>query len=115
MMKIPPHLSFRQTLEGMSLSFNPSAANGLNVAMQFDISGNEPGLYHLRIAAGECTFHDGPIDDPSLTINTPSEVWLAISRGEMGGQEALMQGLYTAQGDLSLLCKWTPFSTVRQR
>jgi putative sterol carrier protein len=38
-------------------------------------------------------------------IKTPAQVWLAIARGEMDGQQAFMSGKYTAQGDLSLLIK----------
>lgn len=38
-------------------------------------------------------------------IHTPSDVWLAVSRGEMDGQVALMQGKYTVEGDFNLLLK----------
>jgi len=104
-MQIPIKLNLRQTLEGMPLTFDPTAAEGLAATIQFDMTGPEPGVYHLRIADGECTFHAGPVAAPTLTITTPSDVWLRISNGELSGQEALMQGLYTAEGDLSLLLK----------
>ena len=100
-------------LEGMPLAFDsdaagdPSTGSGqvLDGTIQFDVTGTEPGVYHLRIAGGECTFHEGPAASPSLTIPTPSDVWLKISRGEIAGQEAMMQGLYNATGDISLLLK----------
>ena len=104
-MQIPTNLNLRQTLEGMVLAFDPAAAGELTATIQFDVSGPEPGVYHLRIAGGECTFHTGPATSPSLTISTPSDVWLKISRGELSGQEAMMQGLYNATGDISLLLK----------
>ncbi len=104
-MQIPTNLNLRQTIEGMPLTFDPSAAKGLTATLQFDVRGPESGVYHLRIAGGECTFHTGPAAAPTLTIATPSDVWLRISSGELSGQEALMQGLYTATGDLSLLLK----------
>ena len=104
-MQPPTNLSLRQTLEGMSLTFDPTAAEGLAATIQFDVTGPESGIYHLRIANGECSFHAGPATVPTLTITTPSDVWLQISSGQLSGQEALMQGLYTAQGDLSLLLK----------
>ena len=100
-----PKLNIRQTIEGMPLAFSAEAAGDLTGDIQFDITGTEPGIYHLHIAKGECTFRVGPADEPTLTINTPSDVWLKISRGELSGQDALMQGLYTASGDLSLLLK----------
>ncbi|MCP4544741.1 MAG: hypothetical protein GY832_47180 [Chloroflexi bacterium] len=105
------NLNLRQTIEGMPLTFDASAAKGLTATIQFDVSGPESGVYHLRIAGGdgstaaECAFYTGPAAEPTLTISTPSDVWLRISSGELSGQEALMQGLYTADGDLSLLLK----------
>ncbi|OQY22464.1 MAG: hypothetical protein B6I35_05945 [Anaerolineaceae bacterium 4572_32.2] len=104
-MQVPTDLNLRQTLEGMTLAFDPTAAGDLAATIQFDVSGPEPGVYHLRIVGGECTFHIGPAAAPTLTISTPSDIWLKISRGELSGQEALMQGLYSAEGDLSLMLK----------
>ena len=68
-------LNLRQTLEGMPLVFDPAAAGELTATIQFDVSGPEPGAYHLRIGGGECTFHEGTTASPSLTISTPSDVW----------------------------------------
>jgi apolipoprotein N-acyltransferase len=113
-MKIPKNLSLRQTLEGMTLTFNPEAIPDLDAIIQFDVSpstdaqdaaDNEAGVYHLVIANGECTFHEGAALSPMLTIITPSDVWLKISRGDLTGYEALMQELYTATGELELLMK----------
>jgi len=104
-MRIPTNLNLVQTLEGMPLTFKPKAAAGLNATIQFDVSGDEPGVYHLSIANGECHFHKGAVDAPTLTIATPSDVWLKVSHGELSGQDALMQGLYQASGDLSLMLK----------
>jgi transposase len=104
-MNIPKNLTLRQTLEGMPLTFNPQAADGLEAIIQFEVSGAEPGVYHLRIANGECSFHDGAVQTPSITIITPSEVWMKISRGELTGYDALMSELYTATGEITLLMK----------
>ena len=84
-MKTPTNLNIRQTIEGMPLTFNRDAADGLTAVIQFDISGDDSGSYHLAIADSECTFHTGPAAAPTLTITTPSEVWLKISRGEISG------------------------------
>ena len=45
----------------------------------------------------------------TTTINTPFEVWVAISRGEMKGEEALGKQLYTVTGDFSLMINWNKF------
>jgi multimeric flavodoxin WrbA len=39
-------------------------------------------------------------------IETPYTVWRSISRGEITGQEALFQRLFTVLGDFSLMMQW---------
>ncbi|MCP4139890.1 MAG: hypothetical protein GY755_06310 [Chloroflexi bacterium] len=98
-------LNFHETIAGMPTAFNAEAAGDLVADIQFDVSGTEPGTYHLHIESGTCQFHEGEAASPSLTIKTPSEIWLAISRGEMDGQTAFMEQKYTVEGDFSLLMK----------
>jgi putative sterol carrier protein len=95
----------RQTIEGMALVFDPSAAGDLSASIQFDVSGADPGVYHLDIADGDCRFGLGPSDRPTLTVATPSEVWERISAGEVSGRDALADGLYEVRGDASLLMR----------
>lgn len=42
-------------------------------------------------------------------IDTPFEVWAAISRGEIEGAEALGKQLYKVSGDFSLMMNWDKF------
>ena len=93
----------RELLRAMPLGFNPDAAAGMTAVAQFEISGNEQFTSHLKIADGACTYHEGPADKPSLVIKSPAHVWLKISRGELDGQKAFMEGQYRVEGDLGLL------------
>lgn len=97
--------TLRQTIEGMALVFDPSVAGDLSASIQFEVSGAEPGVYHLDIADGDCRFGLGPSDQPTLTVATPSEVWERISVGEVSGRDALAEGLYEVRGDASLLMR----------
>ncbi|MBW1945190.1 MAG: NAD(P)H-dependent oxidoreductase, partial [Deltaproteobacteria bacterium] len=92
-------------LQIMPLGFRADAAEGLNAIYQFEVSGSENFVAHLKIEKGACTYQDGPADQPNVTIKTPADIWLAISMGEMDGQQAFMGGKYTVEGDLSLLMK----------
>jgi multimeric flavodoxin WrbA/putative sterol carrier protein len=94
-----------ELLRMMPLGFRPERADGLSAVYQFDVSGSEEFVAHLRIENGECTFHEGPADSPSVVIRTPADVWLAIAKGEMDGQQAFMSGKYKVEGDLSLLMR----------
>jgi len=95
----------RELLQIMPTIFDPSAAMGLNATYEFQVSGEEVFSAHLRIEHGSCTYAEGPVDSPGVVIKTPASVWLAISRGELDGQTAFMNGKYTVEGDLTLLLK----------
>ncbi len=95
----------RELLAMMPLAFHAPAAEGLSAVYQFEVQGDETFVAHLRIAGGACTFHEGPADKPDLTIKTPADVWLKISKGELNGQQAFMDGRYKVEGDLNLLLK----------
>ncbi|OIO91679.1 MAG: hypothetical protein AUK03_10785 [Anaerolineae bacterium CG2_30_64_16] len=114
--RLPPPTSrdtMRDIVAGMALVFNPQAAGDMQAVVQFDVNGQEPGQYSLRIAEGQCAAFEGAHPEPTLTIHTPSEVWLAISRGELDGAQAMMQGKYTIEGDLGLLIRFNQlFSTT---
>jgi putative sterol carrier protein len=101
----PAATTCREMLQSMPLAFNPSAAQGLAAVYQFEISGDESFTAHLKIAEGACSYHDGPSAKPGVVIQSPAEVWLAVSRGELDGQQAFMAGKYKVEGDLSLLMK----------
>jgi putative sterol carrier protein len=95
----------RELLGMMPLAFNAAAAEGLTAVTQFEVQGDETFVAHLRIAKGACTYHEGPADKPNLIIRTPADVWVKISRGELSGQQAFMDGRYKVEGDLNLLLK----------
>jgi putative sterol carrier protein len=98
-------LNCHDIIAGMPEVFDAEAAGELTADIQFDVSGEEAGSYTLHIENGTCSFFEGEAVSPSLTIHTSSEVWLAVSRGKIDGQAALMQGKYTVDGDFNLLLK----------
>jgi putative sterol carrier protein len=96
-------LNCHDIIAGMPTVFDAEAAGDLTADIQFDVSGEETGSYYLHIDKATCSFLEGEANSPSLTIHTPSDIWLAVSRGEVDGQAALMQGEYAVEGDFSLL------------
>jgi putative sterol carrier protein len=95
----------RELIRMMPRGFNAEAAEGLRAVYQFEISGDEEFTAHLNIADGRCQYGDGPAESPGVIVQSPADVWLAISRGEKDGQTAFMAGEYKVQGDLSLLMR----------
>ena len=97
--------SCKELLRMMPLGFNPAAAGNLQAIYQFEVTGDENFTAHLTIADSKCFYHDGPAEKPHLVIKTPAEIWLKISRGELNGQKAFMEGKYKVEGDMTLLLK----------
>ena len=94
-----------QAIEGMTLTFNSEKAVDLEAVIQFELKNEPDGKYFLNIRGGNCTFHKGEHEKPTLTIKTPSDVWLKIARKEMNGAIAMMTGRYKTSGDGSILLK----------
>jgi multimeric flavodoxin WrbA/putative sterol carrier protein len=92
-----------ELLEMMPLGFNSAEGENLEAVYQFEISGRENFTGHLKISGGRCSYHDGPADTPGVIIKSPADVWLAIAKGELNGQQAFMSGQYKVEGDLNLL------------
>jgi putative sterol carrier protein len=95
-------MNCRETLASLPERFDPAAAGSLNSEIQFHLTGQEAGDYFLHIGEGVCTFHEGQAVSPSITLTTPSEIWLQVLRQKLSGMEAFMQGKLRVEGDFTL-------------
>jgi multimeric flavodoxin WrbA/putative sterol carrier protein len=93
----------RLVLHGMAAMYNPQVRPGLKAVVQFDVTGKQEGCWFLAIENDKCTFNEGSHAQPTVTIKTPSEIWLSIVNKELDGQQAFMEGKYKVEGDVSLL------------
>jgi len=89
----------------MPMGFRPEAAGDLNAEIQFDLSGEGGGKVALSISEGTCTVREGEALSPALTIISPADLWLKITRREIDPARALMDGLYKVKGDMNLLIR----------
>ncbi len=95
----------RLLLRGMAATFKAQAAGDLKATIQFEVTGKQSGDWFFLIENGKCIYNEGRVDSPTLTIKTPSDIWLAIANGELDGQQAFMEGKYTVVGDITLLMR----------
>lgn len=94
-----------EVLTELAKTFNPSAAAGLNVDVQFVFSGSQSGTYYLHIADGKCSVHEGELGYARLTIRVDFDDWLALQTGNMSWTDAMMARTFMATGNFPLLAK----------
>ena len=95
--------SISSYIELMKLGFNTDATNGLNAKIQFNFTGDIQGYCFLEISEGTLKAQQGTANQPSLTVNSPFDMWMDILTGKADGQQMFLDQKYTVEGDLSLL------------
>ncbi len=116
--KLPNHLqqyfksesirfeSVREMFDAMPFGLNKNEAVGIDAVIQFELTGDENIQGYFTIKEQRCSYSEGKHQQPTMVIKSPSEIWLEISNGERDGAEALLNGLYSVEGDASLLLKF---------
>ncbi len=95
----------KETFEAMPARFKPERAQGVNAVIQYDITGEGGGTYHVEIADEKCTLREGPAAAPKLTLTMAAQDWLDMVTGKLNGQMAFMSGKLKHKGDMGLLMK----------
>ena len=81
-------------------AFDASAAQGVAVVFQFEISGPQGGAWQAVIQDGACTVAQGAHDNPTTTIQMGDEDFLAMISGQLNPMTAYTSGKLKIQGDL---------------
>jgi putative sterol carrier protein len=109
---VPTNVEIAQIFPTMCERFLPEKAVGINAIIQFDLSGDNGGLYWLRVADGKCESGEGQADDPRMTLKAAADDYYSVVSGTMNPMQAFMSGKLKIQGDLSLAMKLqTMFAT----
>lgn len=79
-----------------------AAAKGQAARLQQEISGGPHGdvKYGFVLDAGKVTLSGGDIENPEATISQNYETAVAMSKQEVTGQQAFMQGKLKVSGNL---------------
>jgi len=101
----PMSLTGLQLIEGMPQNFDSDAAGDLEAVIQFHLGGKGGGSGYLVIEFGSCMYHFGKSSEATLVIESPVDVWDAISYGQLNGTEMYLSGKYQVHGDLNLLLR----------
>ncbi len=85
--------------------FLPEKADGIDARILFDLSGDNGGLYWIKISGGAIEHGAGEINDPAMTLKASADDWHAVSTGNMNAMQAFMTGKLKILGEMSLAMK----------
>ena len=98
-------MTIAELFEQMPSVFNPAAAAGMNKTFQWNITGDEAGVWAYKIDNGQGEVIPGGVEKPDVTFTISDKDWLAITEGKLDGMNAFMTGKLKVSGDMMLAMK----------
>lgn len=96
--------------QGMPVAFNPAAAEGVDAAYEFNISGDGGGTWTIHIHDGLCEVAEGRVNGtPDQRLDMDVSTWISISVGDLIGNEAFLLGKVTVEGDPTIGSRFDDF------
>ncbi len=84
---------------------DPSKIKGMNAVYQFDLSGDNGGVFHVKVADGSAVLEEAAHDNPNITISMAADDFDALLDGKLNATSAFMAGKLKVKGDMSLAMK----------
>jgi len=106
-------LTISDLMTKMPGAFVPEKAQGLDVVLQFQFTGAEPGDWYAVIKDGKVDVQQGAHPSPKMTLSADSEDYVKLFTGQLDPMQAFMGGKLKLQGDLNLAMKMTQFFKMR--
>lgn len=82
--------------------FDGEKAAGLAAVVQFKISGDDGGEWHIKIQDGKLEVNEGTTDSPDITLIMKAPDYVSLVNGKLSGQKAFMTGKLKFKGDMAL-------------
>lgn len=89
----------------MAAGLIPGKAEGIDATILFDLSGENGGLFWLKLADGAAEAGEGAVDHPTMTLKASADDWFAVSTGQVNAMQLFMTGRIKILGDMSLAMK----------
>jgi len=92
----------------MAERLDPSKAQGINSTIQFDLSGDNGGMWWLKIADSGAEIGEGAADGAKMTLKASAEDFVSMMTGGLNPMNAFMMGRIKIVGDTGLALKLMP-------
>ena len=87
----------------MRATFDPAAAAGRTLTIQYTFTGRVSGVCHARITHGALEADLGPASAPDASVTADFDLWRRILTHEVDGLISWQEGQYTVAGDFESL------------
>lgn len=95
-------MTIKELFTAMPTFYNPAAAVGLTKTFQWNITGEEAGVWALKIVDGAAEVVEGGVEKPDVTMTVGDKDCIAIMDGSLDPMSAFMSGRLKVAGDMML-------------
>ena len=84
---------------------DPAKMKGVSAVYQFDLTGDNGGVFHVAVDDGKANVVESEHDSPNITITMAADDFDAMLDGKLNATSAFMAGKLKVKGDMSLAMK----------
>ncbi|PTX54994.1 SCP-2 sterol transfer family protein [Melghirimyces profundicolus] len=100
-------MSTKQVFEEIEsrLKENPEPIQGMETVYQFELSGDDSGVFQLKLSEGTAGVEEGTPHEADCTIQMDSEDFKEMLLGNLNATAAFMSGKLRVKGDMGKAMK----------
>lgn len=102
---MPSAADIAQIFPEMKNHFVPDKAEGVDTLIQFDLAGDNGGMFWIRITNNTCETGNGMVNDPDMILKSSADDYWLLVNGELNPIKAFTSGRIKVQGDIGLALK----------
>ena len=84
---------------------DPAKLKGVSAVYQFELSGDNGGVFHSVVDDGKASVVEAAHDSPNITITMAADDFDSMLNGKLNATSAFMAGKLKVKGDMSLAMK----------
>lgn len=73
-------------------TFQPEKAAGVDAMIQFNLIGDNGGMYWVKVKDQSAEYGEGDVNDPSMTLTMSADDFHALIEGQLNPMQAFMSG-----------------------